>query len=43
MIEDTAELMSTSPRMVMSVYLVNTDEVLVQLHKIIPKKLKVVK
>ena len=32
MIEDTAELMSTSPRMVMSVYLVNTDEALVQLH-----------
>ena len=43
MIEDTAELMNTSPRMVMSVYLGNTDEALVQLHKRIPKKLIVVK
>ena len=42
-IEDISKLMNTSPRMVMSVYLGNTDEVLVQLHKRIPKKLKVVK
>jgi len=42
-IEDISKLMNTSPRMVMSVYLGNTDEALVQLHKRIPKKLKVVK
>ena len=42
-IEDISILMNTSPRMVMSVYLGNTDEALVQLHKRIPKKLKVVK
>ena len=35
--------MNTSPRMVMSVYLGNSDEALIQLHKRIPKKLKVVK
>ena len=42
-IEDISKLMNTSPRMVMSVYLGNNDEALVQLHKRIPKKLKVVK
>ena len=42
-IEDISKLMNTSPKMVMSVYLGNTDEALVQLHKRIPKKLKVVK
>ena len=35
--------MNTSPRMVMSVYLGNSDEALVQLHKRIPKKFKVIK
>ena len=43
MIEDISKLMNTSPRMVMSVYLGNSDEALIQLHKRIPKKLKVVK
>ena len=32
--------MNISPRVVMSVYLGNTDEALVQLHKKIPKKIK---
>lgn len=42
-IEDISILMNTSPRMVMSVYLGHTDESLIQLHKRIPKKLKVIK
>ena len=42
-IEDISKLMNTSPRMVMSVYLGNSDEALVQLHKRIPNNFKVVK
>jgi hypothetical protein len=42
-IEDISKLMNTSPRMVMSVYLGNSDEALIQLHKRIPKKFKVIK
>ena len=42
-IKDISKLMNTSPRIVIGVYLGNTDEALVQLHKRIPKKLKVVK
>ena len=42
-IENISKLMNTSPSMVISVYLGNTDEALVQLHKRIPKKLKVIK
>ena len=41
-IEDISKLM-TSPRMVMSVYLGNSDEVLIKLHKRIPNNFKVVK
>ena len=36
-------LMNTSPRMVMSVYLGNSDEALIKLHKRIPNNFKVVK
>ena len=42
-IEDIAQLMNTSPRMVMSVYLGHTDEALVNLAKRIPTKLKLIK
>ena len=42
-IEDISKLMNTSPRMVMSVYLGNSDEALIQLHKRIPKKFKLIK
>ena len=42
-IEDISILMNTSPRMIMSVYLGHTDESLIQLHKRIPKKLKLIK
>ena len=42
-IQDFSKLMNTSLRMVMSVYLGNSDEALVQLHKRIPKNFKVVK
>ena len=40
-IEDIAELMNTSPRMVRTVYLGHTDEALINLHNRIPK-LKVI-
>jgi len=42
-IEDISKLMNTSPRMVMSVYLGNSDEALIKLHKRIPNNFKVVK
>ena len=43
-IKDISKLMNTSPRIVISVYLGNTDEALVQLHKRAPpKNFKVVK
>jgi hypothetical protein len=42
-IEDISKLMNTNPRMVMSVYLGDSDEVLIKLHNRIPKKLKVIK
>ncbi|MDA9637528.1 hypothetical protein N9S91_00795 [Candidatus Pelagibacter sp.] len=42
-IEDISKLMNTSPRMVMSVYLGNSDEALIKLHKRIPNKFKLVK
>ena len=42
-IEDISKLMNTSPRMIMSVYLGNSDEALIKLHKRIPNNFKVVK
>ena len=42
-IEDISKLMNTSQRMVMSVYLGNSDEVLIKLHKRIPNNFKVLK
>ncbi|MDA7733567.1 hypothetical protein N8841_03680 [Candidatus Pelagibacter sp.] len=42
-IEDISKLMNTSPRMVMSVYLGNSDEALIKLHKRIPNNFKLVK
>jgi len=42
-IEDISKLMNTSPRMVMSIYLGNSDEALIKLHKRIPNNFKVVK
>ena len=42
-IEDISKLMNTSPRMVMSVYLGNSDEALIKLHSRFSNKLKVIK
>ena len=42
-IEDISKLMNTSPRMVMSVYLGDSDEALIKLHNRIPNNFKVVK
>ena len=42
-IEDIAQLMNTSPRMVLKVYLGHTDEALVNLAKRIPSKFKIIK
>ena len=39
-IKDISKLMNTSPRIVISVYLGNTDEALVQLHKRVPQELQ---
>jgi integrase len=41
--DDIAELMNTSARMVMSVYLGHTDQSLINLAKRIPSKLKLIK
>ena len=42
-IKDISVLMNTSPRMVLNDYLGHTDESLIQLHKRILKRLKVIK
>ena len=42
-IDDIAQLMNTSPRMVLKVYLGHTDEALVNLAKRIPSKFKIIK
>jgi hypothetical protein len=42
-IEDISKLINTSPSMVMSVYLGNSDEALIKLYKRIPNNFKVLK